>query len=134
MTDFKTDPVVLQRGLPPEQRNGMYGQEPRLIALGVGERFTAVVTFEVSDIRSSEKEQTEWPVVSLAHIEPIFDTEGITTVRGVQEAAYKERTGANQLNFDGIGDPVPEAAGDRQAEEDAAFDAADPKKKPAAKK
>jgi hypothetical protein len=127
MPEMKTDPVVLQRGLPPEQRNGMYGDETRLIALGVGERFTAVVTFEVADIRSSEKEQTHWPVVALAHIEPIWDAEGLAAVRAAQEAQYKTRTGANQLNFDGIVDEP--ADGKTQAERDAEFEAADPKAK-----
>lgn len=127
MPEMKNDPVVLQRGLPPEQRNGMYGDETRLIALGVGERFTAVVTFEVADIRSSEKEGTQWPVVSLAHIEPIWDAAGIEAVRAAQEAQYKERTGANQLNFDGIVDEPHD--GKTQAERDAEFEAADPKAK-----
>lgn len=132
MTEHKTDPVVLSRGLPPEQRNGMYGDEARLIALGVGERFTAVVTFEVADIRSSEKEATDWPVVSLAHIEPIWTAEGIEAARGAQEVAYKERTGANQLNFEGIVDE-PAEPGAAQADDDAAFEAAAPKTKAAKK-
>jgi hypothetical protein len=127
MAEMKTDPVVLQRGLPPEQRNGMYNDETRLIALGVGERFTAVVTFEVADIRSSEKEQTHWPVVALAHIEPIWDAEGIAATRAAQESAYKARTGANQLNFDGIVNEPDD--GKTAAERDAEFEDAAPKAK-----
>jgi hypothetical protein len=134
LTEYKTDPTVLKRGMPPEQRNGLYGTtSDRLVALGVGERISAVVTFQVADIRSSEADATQYPLVEMVHIEPIWTAEGIEAVRGAQEAEYRERTGANQLNFDGIGDPAPEAAADKQAEEDAAFEAAAPKK-PAAKK
>jgi hypothetical protein len=134
MTDYKDAPTVLKRGMPPEQRNGLFGNGApgRLIGMGVGERFSAVVTYEVADIRSSEAEETQYPLVEAVHIEPIWTAEGIEAVRGAQEDAFKFRTGANQLNFDGIGDPSPEAVADRQAEEDAAFDAAAPK--PAAKK
>jgi hypothetical protein len=127
MAEMKTDPVVLQRGLPPEQRNGMYGDETRLISLGVGARFTAVVTLEVADIRSSEKEQTHWPVIALAHIEPIWDAAGIEATRAAQETSYKERTGANQLNFDGIVNEPDD--GKTAAEREAEFEDADPKGK-----
>jgi len=135
MTDYKDAPTVLKRGMPPEQRNGLYGNGApgRLINMGVGERFTAVVTYEVADIRSSEAEETQYPLVEAIHIEPVWDTERVAVVRQAQLDEYNQRTGQNQLNFDAIGEPAPQKPSDAQAEEDAAFDAAAPKKSAAKK-
>lgn len=100
MADEKKAPTSLKRGMPPEQANGMFGAEERIMLLGVKGRFTSVTTFEVADIIHSEADGTRRPLVELVHIEPIWSAEGIEDARRLQEAQYKERTGANQLNFD----------------------------------
>lgn len=107
--DEKKAPTSLKRGMPPEQANGMFGAEERIMLLGVKGRFTAVTTFEVADVIHSEADGTRRPLVELVHIEPIWSAEGIADAQRVQEEQYKERTGANQLNFDGIAEPDPEA-------------------------
>lgn len=122
-TEEKKAPTSLKRGMPPEQANGLFGSEDRIMALGVKGRLTAVVTIEVADVVHSDADGTARPVVEFVHIEPMWSEESANVARTVQEVEYKERTGANQLNFDGIGtDPEQSAADD-----DAAFDAAAPK-------
>jgi hypothetical protein len=107
-TETKKAPVTLKQGMPPEQSNGMYGAEDQIMSLGVRGRFTAVVTFEVNDIVHSEKDAKTRPVVELVHVEPIWSAKGLESARGAQEEQYKVRTGANQLNFDGLGEEAGE--------------------------
>lgn len=130
--DEKKAPTTLKRGMPPEQANGLFGAEDRIMGLGVNGRFTMVVTGEVADIVHSDADGTARPVIEFAHIEPIWDIDGITATRAAQETSYKERTGANQLNFDGLATDAPND--DEPSDDDAAFDAAAPKTKSAAKK
>lgn len=107
MTTTKPAPTSLKAGMPPEQHNGMFGAEDKIMALGVTGRFTAVVTFEVADIITSEHDATRRPIVQHIAIEPVWDEADITAAKGAQESAYKERTGANQLDFDAIGAEQP---------------------------
>lgn len=111
-TEEKKAPTSLKRGMPPEQANGLFGAEERIMLAGVKSRFQAVVTFEVADVVHSEADGTRRPVVELAHIEPIWDAAGIEAVKASQESSYKERTGANQLNFDGIADEPKDDEGE----------------------
>lgn len=78
MTDYKTDPVTLQNGMPPKERNGLYGAEDRLIGLGV------------ANIRASEAKGAHYPLVKLHHIEPVwdeFDAAGLAkTLKDAKEA------------------------------------------------
>ena len=90
MTDYETAPVTLQNGMPPKERNGLYGAEDRLIELGVAKRFFAVVELEVADIRASEAKGSHYPLVKLHHIEPVwdeFDAAGLAkTMKDAKEA------------------------------------------------
>lgn len=127
MADEKTDPLAMKRGLPPEQANGLYGSEDRMIGVGIKGRVTVIATLDIADIRHSELEGTRWPLIEWAQIEPLWSREDIEAARAIHEEAYKERTGANQLNFDGIPDAVEAAVDADQAADDAKFDAAAPK-------
>jgi|GEM_PF-1778439 len=127
MTDIKTAPTSLKRGMPPEQNNGLFGAEERLMALGVKGRFVAIVEGEIADIITSAADGTERPVVEFIHIEPLWSAEEIVAATGARQSANHTRTGANQLNFDGI---VNEPAdGKTAAERDSEFEDADPKAK-----
>ncbi len=103
MTDTKPAPTSLKQGMPPEQHNGLFGAENKIMHLGVTGRLTAVVTLEVADIITSEADETTRPVVKLIAIEPVWGDDEIAAAKGAQEDAYKARTGANQLDFDKIG-------------------------------
>lgn len=111
--EYTTDPTSLKRGMPQAQHNGLYGSEDRLMQLGVKGRTTAIVTFEVADIKSSEAEHSRFPLVEMVHIEPITGVSDLETLQGIQEEAYKSRTGADQLNFDGLSN----GSGDDENEE-----------------
>lgn len=102
-TEEKKAPTSLKRGMPPEQANGLFGAEDRIMALGVKGRLTAVVTIEVADVVHSDADGTARPVVEFVHIEPMWSAEAQEQAKKAQESEYKERTGANQLNFDGVG-------------------------------
>ncbi len=124
--DEKTGTTSLKRGMPPEQTNGLFGAEDRIMGLGVKGRFTMVVTGEVADIIHSDADGTARPVIEFAHIEPIWDVEGQTAARGAQEASYKDRTGANQLNFEGLATDAPNDPDNEQATRDVEFEPAAP--------
>lgn len=100
----KKAPLAMKRGLPPEQSNGLYGAEDRMMALGVNGRVTVIATLDIADIRHSDLEATRWPLIEWAQIEPLWSKTQIDAARAIHEEAYKERTGANALNFDGLGD------------------------------
>jgi hypothetical protein len=125
MTEIKAAPTSLKRGMPPEQNNGLFGAEERLMALGVKGRFVAIVEGEIADIITSAADGTERPVVEFIHIEPLWSAEEIAAATEARQTANHTRTGANQLNFDNL---TPEDA-DEQSDEDAAFEAAAPKGK-----
>lgn len=125
MTDEKKAPTSLRRGMPPEQTNGLFGAEDRIMGLGVKGRMTAVVTVEVFDIVHSDADGSARPIVEIVHIEPVWDSTAAATAQEVQAEAYKERTGANQLNFE----QMPAAAVDRTSDDDEMFEAAAPKLK-----
>jgi len=125
MTDIKAAPTSLKRGMPPEQNNGLFGAEERLMALGVKGRFVAVVECEIADIITSAAEGTERPVVEFIHIEPLWAAEEIAAATEARQTANHSRTGANQLNFDNI---TP-SDDDESADDDAVFEAAAPKGK-----
>lgn len=126
MVDEKSKPTTLKSGMPPEQNNGLFGDlnQERIMALGVKGRFAAVVLFDVADIIHSEASDSTRPVVEFAAIEPIWSEEGKAAATKVRDDAYKARTGADQLDLDDI---VDDTAGDAQAADDAAFEAAAPK-------
>jgi hypothetical protein len=108
MADEKKAAVSLKRGMPAEQNNGMYGAEETLMALGVKGRFTGIVEVEISDIVHSEADGTRRPVVEFVHIEPLWEKDARETASGLRQAANTKRTGADQLNFDGIEDEPEE--------------------------
>jgi hypothetical protein len=97
-------PTTFARGVPKEEHNGLFGIEEKLLAMPIGTRFTAVVTYELKDDISKRGDGVRYPVVSIDHIEPVWDEDLIVEAKAVQEKAYKERTGVDQLDFDGIED------------------------------
>lgn len=91
MTDYETAPVSLQNGMPAKERNGMYGSEDRLIEMGVGARFEAVVTIEVVDVRASQAKANHYPLVKLHHIEPVWDEFDAQGLANLQKKAKEAR-------------------------------------------
>lgn len=95
-------PTTLAGGMPKEEHNGFFGIEDKLLGLPIGRQITAVVTFRIDDNVTKLGKGVQYPVVALEHIEPIWEDEPVSRAREVQEEAYKERTGANQLDFSGV--------------------------------
>ena len=103
-------PVAFKRGVPKEQKNGIFGLEQELLD-NPQQPITAVVTFRVDDIIDKELTGERYPIVEIDHIEPIFGDEAIASAKALQQAAYKTRTAGNQLLIDDEAD-ADEAAAD----------------------
>jgi hypothetical protein len=91
-------PVALKQGLPVKKHNGLYGLEQAMMD-APGSQVTAIVTFGLKDIDHKELAGTRRPVIEFQHIEPITDTDRVVEVVAIRDEAYKERTGADTLDF-----------------------------------
>jgi hypothetical protein len=87
---------VFARGVPPEERNGLFGLEEELMN-STETRVTAIVTYSVSEIVAKEMAGERYPVLKIEHIEPVRSERGIAAAKKLQREAHKARTGANQL-------------------------------------
>lgn len=97
MTDLK--PTAFKNGAPKAERNGMFGNEERLIdSAKAGERITAIVTY---------------PIVAAVHIEPLFDADRAEAAQKLQAAEYKARTGEGALDFGAMDDDDRSEGGDQ---------------------
>lgn len=93
-------PTAFKNGAPKAERNGMFGNELRLIeAAKAGERITAIVTYEIPKVIHDEIADEKYPIVAAVHIEPLFDEERAAAARALQAAEYKARTGEGALDF-----------------------------------
>lgn len=93
-------PTAFKQGVPKSERNGMFGNELRLIgAAKAGDRITAIVTYEVPKVIHDEIADETYPVVEAVHIEPIFDEKRAEAAVKLQAAEYKKRTGENALDL-----------------------------------
>jgi len=92
-------PVAFKRGFPQEQKNGLYGMEEQLLS-NPQEPVFAVVTLRVDEIVDKELAGERYPIVVFDHVEPMRSEAEEDRARALQEAAYKARTGANELSFD----------------------------------
>lgn len=99
MTEATIKPVALKRGMPAEQHNGLYGLEQTLMDAPT-QQVTAVVTFALDDITHKELAGERQPVIKFVHIEPLLDDTAIAAAAALRDAAYKERTGQDQLDID----------------------------------
>lgn len=105
MSEIEIKPTTFARGVPKEQHNGFFGIEEQLLEkIGVGEKILAVVEFVVEDDITKQGKGVRYPVMAITHIEPVFDEDGIAQAKAVLDAAHKERTGADQLDFDTEGE------------------------------
>ena len=93
-------PTAFKNGAPKAERNGMFGNELRLIeAATAGDRITAIVTYEVPKVLHDEVADEKYPIVAPVHIEPLFDEDRAEAARALQSAEYKARTGEGALDF-----------------------------------
>lgn len=98
MTDLK--PTAFKNGAPKAERNGMFGNEQRLIeSAKAGERITAIVTYEIPKVIHDEIADETYPIVAAVHIEPLFDSARASAAQELQSAEYKARTGEGALDF-----------------------------------
>lgn len=96
MTELK--PAALKQGMPKAERNGLFGNEEQLIELArEGKPLVAVVTFVLPKVIHDEIADERYPVVEIAHIEPIFGDD--SAVVKLRDKAYKARTGENALDL-----------------------------------
>lgn len=108
MTDIK--PTSFKNGVPKAERNGMFGNEEKLIELAkAGTRLVAIVTYDIPRVMHDEIADETYPVVSLAHIEPLFDVHLSDAAEAIREEAYKARTGAEALDLSGLDDEDDDA-------------------------
>ena len=99
--------VQIQPAKPKDEHNGLADLEEEL--LGHPEReVVAIVTYGVAKIVDDKKKAETYPVVYVKHIEPVMGEESASAARDLQVAAYKARTGADELDFDGLEDDAPE--------------------------
>lgn len=96
---METRPSAFARGVPAEQNNGLYGIEDDLIELPAGSQIIAVVTFVVEEAMEKRNAGEQWPVIKIAHIEPLRDDKSEAAALKLRDAAYKARTGENTLDL-----------------------------------
>lgn len=114
MTDIEIKPTTFARGVPKAQHNGFFGVEEKLLGMPIGTQITVVSVYELKDDITKRGDGSRYPVVSIEHLEPIWDEDEAAKAREAQAAAYKERTGSDQLDLDFSGDD--EAEGDEEGE------------------
>lgn len=107
-------PTAFKNGVPKAERNGMFGNETRLIeAAKAGERITAIVTYEVPKVTHDEIADEKYPTVAAVHIEPLFDEKRAEAAAKLQAAEYKARTGEGALDFGDMDDDDRGEGGDQ---------------------
>lgn len=112
MTDLK--PTAFKNGAPKAERNGMFGNEERLIeSAKAGERITAIVTYEIPKVIHDEIADETYPIVAAVHIEPLFDEKRAEAAAKLQAAEYKARTGEGALDFGDMDDDDRGEGGDQ---------------------
>lgn len=98
MTDTK--PTTFKQGVPKAERNGMFGNEDRLIELAkAGKQVTAIVTYAVPKVMHDEIADERYPLAEIVHIEPLFDDKREASAIKLRDAEYKARTGENALDL-----------------------------------
>jgi hypothetical protein len=81
-----------------EKRDGLQAVAAELQHGPLGERLTAIVTYEVVD-KGSHVESGDYTTVKPIHIEPITYPETLQSVQELQQSAYQNRTGESTLTF-----------------------------------
>lgn len=99
--------VQIQPARPKDQHNGLEDLEQELLQ-DHGRTVTAVVTYAVAKIVDDLKKDEQYPVLYAKHIEPILG-DAREQAEALQVAAYKARTGENQLDLDFEGADESEA-------------------------
>lgn len=90
--------VQVQPAKPKDQFNGLGALESDLIA-DDEQTVTAVVQYRVAKVVEDKKKDETYPVLYVVAIEPVRgDLE--SKVLAAREAAYKARTGEDQLDLD----------------------------------
>jgi len=90
--------VQIQPARPKDQHNGLENLEHDLLD-DHQQTVTAVVTYAVAKIVDDLKKDEQYPVLYAKHIEPILGADQDAAI-ALQQAAYKVRTGEDQLDLD----------------------------------
>lgn len=90
--------VQIQPARPKDQHNGLEALEDDLLD-DQQQTVTAIVTYAVAKIVDDLKKDERYPVVYVKHIEPIVGADR-EAAEALQQAAYKARTGEDQLDLD----------------------------------
>jgi hypothetical protein len=103
-TPIEVKPATFARGVPAEQHNGFFGDglADRLLGLDMDTQIVAIVTFRLSDDVTKKGARLRYPVMSIDHIEPLWDDDSAEAAKELQLIAYEERTGQDQLDFAGV--------------------------------
>ena len=100
--------VQIQPAKPAEQFNGLVAIEPDIMKAPPHEKIIAIVTYERAKRVEDETKDEYYPVLKVKHIEPILG-DLREQASALQLSAYQSRTGENELNFDGIDEPVDDS-------------------------
>ena len=90
--------VQIQPARPKDQHNGLEALEHDLLDDNT-QTVTAIVTYAVAKVVDDLKKDEQYPVLYVKHIEPILG-EAREEAEALQVAAYKARTGQDQLDLD----------------------------------
>ena len=90
--------VQIQPARPKDQHNGLENLEHDLLD-DHQQTVTAIVTYAVAKVVDDLKKEERYPVLYVKHIEPILGADTDAAI-ALQQAAYKVRTGEDQLDLD----------------------------------
>lgn len=100
MTEIK--PVSFKNGVPKAERNGLFGNEEKLIELAKeGKPVLAIVQYSFPKVIHDEIADETYPVAQIDHIEPLFEDKPAQAADKLRATAYKARTGENALELGG---------------------------------
>ena len=94
-------PTTFANGVPKEQHNGFFGdgKAEQILQLPIGTQVVAIVTYQVADDITKRGKGVRYPVLAIDHIEPLWGFDEADAARTLQQEAYTDRTGVDQLDF-----------------------------------
>jgi hypothetical protein len=90
--------VQIQPAKPKDEHNGLADIEDRVLA-NPHETVTVITTYVVKKITEDVETGERYPVLKAKHIEPVLGDHEATAIT-LRDAAYKARTGAEELDLD----------------------------------
>ncbi|QJU54377.1 hypothetical protein SCB71_14625 [Herbiconiux sp. KACC 21604] len=90
--------VQIQPAKPKDEHNGLADIEDRILA-NPHQTVTVITTYVVKKITEDVETGERYPVLKAKHIEPVLGDDEASAIE-LRDAAYKTRTGAEELDLD----------------------------------